>query len=156
MNPKFAERARRFPGMINGTMVDYYLAWPQSALEGVAKGIVDNFVELEGEQKVRSGLAAHMGQTHATVVRTCAEYKEKMRRYAHQTPKTFLSYLALYMNLYKEKKLAVQDKEARVTLGLAKLKQGGLDVERMKVELAGQEETLLASNQECAKMLSSL
>ena len=53
--------------------------WPgQSAPEGVAKGIVDNFVELEGEQKVRSGLAAHMGQTHATVVRTCAEYKEKI------------------------------------------------------------------------------
>jgi dynein heavy chain, axonemal len=156
MNPKFAERARRFPGMINGTMVDYYLAWPQSALEGVASGIIDNFAELEGESKLRKGLAAHMGQTHDTVVRTCAEYKDKMRRYAHQTPKTFLSYLALYMNLYKEKKLAVQDKEARVTLGLAKLKQGGLDVERMKVELAGQEETLLASNQECSKMLSSL
>ena len=88
--------------MINGTMVDYYLAWPQSALEGVASGIVNNFTELEGESKLRKGLAAHMGQTHATVVRTCAEYKDKMRRYAHQTPKTFLSYLALYMNLYCE------------------------------------------------------
>ena len=156
MNPKFAERARRFPGMINGTMVDYFLSWPQSALEGVAKGIIDNYQDIESEAKLRPALAAHMGQTHATVMQTCIEYKEKMRRYAHQTPKTFLSYMALYQEMYSAKKASVADKESSVLLGLAKLKQGSIDVEKMKIELAEQEEILLASNQECTKMLSSL
>ena len=156
MNPKFAERARRFPGMINGTMVDYFLSWPQSALEGVAKGIIDNYQDIESEAKLRPALAADMGQTHATVMQTCIEYKEKMRRYAHQTPKTFLSYMALYQEMYSAKKASVADKESSVLLGLAKLKQGSIDVEKMKIELAEQEEILLASNQECTKMLSSL
>ena len=156
MNPKFAQRARKFPGMINGTMVDYFLAWPQSALEGVAKGIIDAYPDIESEGKLRSQLASHMGQTHATVMKTCADYKDKMRRYAHQTPKTFLSYMALYKELYSLKRAQVADKESRVLLGLAKLKQGGKDVEKMKIELAQQEEILLTSNQECTKMLTSL
>ena len=46
MNPKFSIRARRFPGMINGTMIDYFLTWPQSALEGVANGIIDGYEDL--------------------------------------------------------------------------------------------------------------
>ena len=97
-----------------------------------------------------------MGQTHTTVMETCVAYKEKMRRYAHQTPKTFLSYLSLYQEMYSAKKRQVSDKESRVMLGLAKLKQGAKDVEKMKIELAEQEEILLASNQECTTMLSSL
>ena len=97
-----------------------------------------------------------MGQTHTTVMETCVAYKEKMRRYAHQTPKTFLSYLSLYQEMYSAKKQQVSDKESRVMLGLAKLKQGAKDVEKMKIELAEQEEILLASNQECTTMLSSL
>jgi dynein heavy chain len=204
MHPKFAQRARRFPGMINGTMVDYFLSWPQSALEGVALGIMQDYAEKAVSSKITtkennveetttkkgkkdkssskdkmstdknavadsSGsssdglfvksiptLAAHMGQTHATVMQTCVEYKEKMRRYAHQTPKTFLSYIALYQHMYTTKKKEVAEKEGRVLLGLAKLKQGGKDVEKMKIVLAEQEEILLASNQECTKMLSSL
>ena len=157
MNPKFAIRARRFPGMINGTMIDYFLTWPQSALEGVAKGIIDEYEDIsESENKLRPSLAAHMGQTHTTVMKTCVDYKDKMRRYAHQTPKTFLSYMQLYKSLYSSKKLAVSDKESRVLLGLSKLKQGAKDVEKMKIVLAEQEEILLASNQECTKMLSSL
>ena len=125
MNPKFSIRARRFPGMINGTMIDYFLTWPQSALEGVAKGIIDNYEDLGGAgDKLRPLLAAHMGQTHTTVMQTCVAYKEKMRRYAHQTPKTFLSYMNLYQDLYSAKKRQVSDKESRVMLGLAKLKQG--------------------------------
>ena len=97
-----------------------------------------------------------MGQTHTTVMETCVAYKEKMRRYAHQTPKTFLSYLSLYQEMYSAKKRQVSDKESRVMLGLAKLKQGAKDVEKMKIELAEQEEILLASNQECTTMLTSL
>jgi hypothetical protein len=97
-----------------------------------------------------------MGQTHTTVMETCVAYKEKMRRYAHQTPKTFLSYLSLYQEMYSAKKQQVSDKESRVMLGLAKLKQGAKDVEKMKIELAEQEEILLASNQECTTMLTSL
>src|SRR5579871_5209465 len=35
-NDKFAERARRFPGLISGCTVDWFLPWPEQALFDVA------------------------------------------------------------------------------------------------------------------------
>merc|ERR1711871_1389364 len=137
-------------------MVDYFLPWPQSALEGVARSAIDQFEDVKLGTKLQPPLAFHMAQTHSSVVHLCTEYRSKMQRCTYQTPKTFISYLALYKDLFLQKRAEVATKEARVKLGLAKLKQGSKDVETMRVELVGQEESLLASNQECSKMLSSL
>eukprot|EP00949_MAST-11_sp_MAST-11-sp1_P002825 g2825.t1 len=171
MNPKFAERARRFPGIINGTMIDYFLPWPKEALVGVAQGkfaggsaaastgssaeeTLESISDLDDKRKM--ALSEHMGHTHATVVRLCGLYFEKMRRHAHQTPKTYLSYLELYKSMYEVKLAEIKDKEVRIGRGLEKLKQGAKDVEKMKIELAKQEETLLVANKDCSVMLSSL
>jgi dynein heavy chain, axonemal len=156
MNPNFAERARKFPGLINGTTIDFFLPWPKEALVGVASGFISNFSELECDEKTLKQLTEHMGTTHSTVVETCADYFQKMRRHVHQTPKAFLSYLALYKSIYTKKLETVKTKESRVKLGLDKLLKGAADVEKMKVELAAQEEVLKESDKECSAMLGTL
>jgi len=156
MNPNFAERARKFPGLINGTTIDFFLAWPKEALVGVANGYIQSFDKLECDKSVLGELTEHMGTTHATIVETCDSYFQKMRRHVHQTPKAFLSYLALYKKMYTEKIDEVKTKESRVKLGLDKLLKGAADVEEMKVELAKQEEVLKASDKECSAMLGTL
>ena len=58
--------------------------------------------------------------------------------------------------MYEGKFMEIKDKEVRIGRGLEKLKQGAKDVEKMKIELAKQEETLLVANKDCSVMLSSL
>ena len=41
-NEKFAERARRFPGLISGCTIDWFLRWPEEALVDVATKFVVN------------------------------------------------------------------------------------------------------------------
>merc|ERR1711981_1557491 len=68
MNPNFAERARKFPGLINGTTIDFFLAWPKEALVGVADGFISSFSSIECDKNVLQQLTEHMGTTHSTVV----------------------------------------------------------------------------------------
>ena len=77
MNANFAERARKFPGLINGTSIDFFLPWPKTALVGVANGYIKSFDKLECEKSVLGELTEHMGTTHFTIVETCDGYFQK-------------------------------------------------------------------------------
>lgn len=51
----------------------------------------------------------------------------------YQTPKSDLSFIAIYKATYNHKLNASKEKESRVKLGLDKLIQGAQDVEAMKI-----------------------
>ena len=40
VNAKFPERARKFPGLITGCAIDWFLGWPKEALRAVSEGFV--------------------------------------------------------------------------------------------------------------------
>ncbi|CAM9560165.1 unnamed protein product, partial [Laminaria digitata] len=83
--------------------------------------------------QVRKELVTHMGMVHRMVVESCSDYFVQMRRRVYQTPRSFLSFLGSYQDLYLTKKEGVDEKSKRVTVGLEKLKKGAADVELMKV-----------------------
>ena len=43
VGPQFAKRAQQFPGLINGTTIDWFLPWPEEALISVAEKFLDDF-----------------------------------------------------------------------------------------------------------------
>lgn len=59
--------ARRFPGLINCTSVDFFHPWPRQALISVAARFLDD-VEL-GEASVKDSLAVHMAEEHLSVTK---------------------------------------------------------------------------------------
>jgi dynein heavy chain len=155
MNPKFPERARKFPGLISGPTIDWFLPWPEEALVSVARGfIVDYPVECTPE--VKGSLMLHMGVVHSMVTDICDEYFTKLRRRVYQTPKSYLSFLQNFKGMYGRKLEELKEKEARVTLGLSKLIQGAKDVEGMKRVLAEEQVKLEVATVETLKMLQSL
>jgi len=79
-----------------------------------------------------------------------------MRRYAYQTPKSFLSFLESYKGLYSAKLTELNTKETNVNLGLKKLVQGAEDVEKMKIVLAQEEVKLRQAEEDSNIMLSKL
>jgi dynein heavy chain len=145
VSAKFPERSRRFPGMLAGCTVDWFLAWPKEALIAVSKGYISK-MDLDCTDLVREELIIHMGLVHKTVVDSCGEYFAKMRRYVYQTPKSFLQFLSDYGSMYKIKASEIVTKANRVEIGLEKLKSGAKDVEKMKIVLAEEEVYILYLN----------
>ena len=144
MNKHFAARCRRFPGLLSGTTVNWFLPWPAEALMAVSEGVM-------GEDFTPS-LKKHMGAVHSMTSELCKTY----HRDVYLTPKSFLSFLDMYKKMYTKKKDDIEDRESRVVLGLQKLETGAEDVAKMKVSLAQEEIKLREAEKACNSMLSSL
>ena len=43
LNPMFPVRARKFPGIISGPTIDWFLPWPEDALVAVSRGLIADF-----------------------------------------------------------------------------------------------------------------
>lgn len=157
VNAKFKERARRFPSLISGCVIDWFLPWPVDALTAVAaKFIKDPKFSIDCDEVQRENLISLIGNTHEIVVKGCTEYLSSFRRYVYVTPKSYLSFIASYKMLYTKKFDSISDQERRVRLGLQKLQQATADVENMKVDLAKKKKVLIAAEKSANEFLEKL
>jgi len=155
VSAKFPERARRFPAIIGGCTIDWFLPWPEEALVAVSDGYISK-VKLDSTAAVKEQVKIHMGLVHKIVTDSCGEYFQKMRRQVYQTPKSFLQFLADYSVMYNKKCHDIDLKASRVEIGLDKLASGAKDVEKMKIVLAQEEIKLRESEAATNAMLSKL
>ena len=155
VNALFSLRARRFPGLFSVPTIDWFLPWPAEALVSVARGFLGE-LDMECDGSTRENLIEHAGTVHALVVATCELYFAQARRHVYQTPKSFLSFLALYGTTYGAKLAEIRQKEFSINLGLKKLVEGAADVEDMKVVLAAEKVKLEAATKETNDMLVGL
>lgn len=155
VSAKFPERARRFPGIVGGCTIDWYLPWPKEALVAVSEGFISS-ISINATREVRDELVVHMGMVHKIVTDSCSEYFQKTRRYVYQTPKSFMSFLHDYIGLYIKKSGDIATKASRVEIGLEKLASGAKDVEKMKIMLAEEEVKLHLADEATNIMLKRL
>ena len=62
---KFRVRARKFPAIINSTMINWFHGWPKSALIDVANRFLEE-VELPS-QEMKDSIALNMAEVHASI-----------------------------------------------------------------------------------------
>ncbi|KAG2951559.1 Dynein gamma chain, flagellar outer arm [Phytophthora cactorum] len=155
VSARFADRCREFPHLVNGCTIDWFLPWPEEALTAVSQGYLEKFV-LETPPATKDALILQMGRMHQAVEKVSDEYFTRRRRRVVQTPRSFLSFLSTYKELYAEKLSEVRHQEGAVNLGLQKLGQGAQDVEKMKVVLKEEEAKLVVAEAAANKMLETL
>ncbi|KAL4128830.1 hypothetical protein PRIC2_007810 [Phytophthora ramorum] len=155
VSSRFADRCREFPHLVNGCTIDWFLPWPEEALTAVSQGYLEKF-SLETPPSTKDALVVQMGRMHQAVEKVSGEYFTRRRRRVVQTPRSFLSFLSTYKELYGEKLSEVRHQEGAVNLGLQKLGQGAQDVERMKVVLKEEEAKLVVAEAAANKMLETL
>lgn len=100
---KFRERAQKFPALFNECTIDWFLPWPEEALVSVAQSFIEKFDKLNCNDETKKNLRHHMGNVHLMVTEVCDIFMAKMRRQVYVTPKSYLSYLAAYKELYISK-----------------------------------------------------
>ena len=155
VNVKFRERAQKFPTVFSGCSIDWFLPWPEEALISVSQKFLSE-IEIDTKDDVKEQLTIHMGKVHKMVDNVCAEYFQQMRRYVYVTPKSYLSFIQAYHELYATKYKAIDREEQNINRGLYKLAEATEDVEAMKIVLKEENAKLDAATEATNKLLKEL
>mmetsp|Transcript_5388 Transcript_5388/g.12712 ORF Transcript_5388/g.12712 Transcript_5388/m.12712 type:complete len:4322 (-) Transcript_5388:507-13472(-) len=152
---KFSRRAQQFPGLINGCTIDWFLPWPEEALTAVSGKFIDEF-PMACSNEAKDALKVMMGHVHTFVTASCHEYFEKYRRHVYVTPKSYLSFIQGYKELYSKKWAYTQELAVSIDAGLQKMFEAKADVNKMKAELAVKNQELAVAAKEAEALLKQI
>ena len=125
----------------------------KASTAGGNAGVTDARKEMS---KTKEQLTIHMGKVHKMVDEVCGVYFQQMRRHVYVTPKSYLSFLAAYNELYTKKYNIIDVDEGNILSGLEKLAKAGADVEVLKADLAKKGVVLKTKTEETDRLLKTL
>ena len=119
----FKTRSRRFPGLINSTVIDWFHPWPEEALKKVTKMFLDEtLTEIEiTDETMRTNIMNFMPYSFEVANQASKKIFDAERRQVHNTPKSFLELIALFQSMLLEKRKTLIDEQFKFELGLTKL-----------------------------------
>jgi len=130
----FRNRARKFPAIINCTVIDWFHPWPEDALLSVAAKFLAE-VEMATEE-IRDGIEKFMPYSFKVVNELSELIYEKERRYVYTTPKSFLELIKLFKVMQATKEGQLLESKEKYESGVIRLTETGEMVEKLKEELA--------------------
>ncbi|XP_064640332.1 dynein axonemal heavy chain 5-like isoform X2 [Lineus longissimus] len=152
---KFRNRALKFPGLISGCTMDWFQRWPKDALIAVADHFLDKF-EIVCSPETKRQVIQAMGTMHDGVAESCIDYFQRYRRSTHVTPKSYLSFITSYKNVYADKRAEIGELANRMNTGLDKLIEASESVAELSIELAVKEKDLAVANTKAEAVLKEV
>ena len=125
---------RQFPSLINCTTIDWFLEWPQSALNSVARRFLQG-VDLPSEG-VRAALVRACTMVHTSISAISRRFLAELGRTVYTTPRSYLDLIELYVTMLREKRAEMNLNCSRLGNGVVKLEETNDMVQRLKVELS--------------------
>ncbi|KAF0682585.1 Aste57867_25292 [Aphanomyces stellatus] len=110
--------ARKFPALVNCTIIDWFQPWPVDALQSVAIKCLST-TTLHGD--VLAAVEQFMPHSFEVVNGMAKKFKDEEGRIVYTTPKTYLEFLALYTTLLVQKQQEMAKAIFRLQSGLDKL-----------------------------------
>jgi dynein heavy chain len=130
----FRQRARKFPGIINCTSIDWFHEWPKDALVSVAQRFLED-IDAGDRPEIRDNIAYHIAEVHASVGEASRNYFKQEKRYNYVTPKSFLELISFYKSLLQKRKDEMYAGINRLDTGLDTLNRTNKDVAELQVFL---------------------
>ncbi|XP_044749962.1 dynein axonemal heavy chain 1-like [Coccinella septempunctata] len=146
----FRARLRQFPALVNNCTIDWFSAWPDSALQSVALQFLDDIPELDCSEEVLKGIVVVCQFMHASVVDASELYRQELSRHNYVTPTSYLELLSSYSNLINVRKNSLLEGTSRLRIGLEKLQNTSEEIkvlqENLKVMKPALEEAAIEAN----------
>jgi dynein heavy chain, axonemal len=129
----FRTRARKFPAIVNCTVIDWFQPWPHEALASVGRRFMAN-VDL-GAKPIREVIETFLPYSFTKVNEIANKFKKVERRFVYTTPKSFLELLKLYGTLLNKKRSEADMSIDRLSNGLLKLRETAEAVTQIEADL---------------------
>lgn len=151
----FKRRLRMFPSLVNCCAIDWFLPWPEEALISVSEKFLKSF-KIDNSSSVKDALIVHMGKVHQMVTEVCGIYFQQMRRHVYVTPKSYLSFISMYQDVYVKKFNMIDKEETNINNGLEKLAEATRGIDELKIALKKEDATLKVAADQTAALLGEL
>lgn len=145
-------RIRKFPSLVNCCTIDWFTAWPSSALEMVAAQYLKD-VEIDNEEVVKPLVVAQCQLFHEQALRQSELLLQKERRYNYVTPTSYLELIKTFKALLADKRHSVKTLKFRYLNGLEKLGFAQSSVAKMQEDLALLGPQLILAKEETDKIM---
>ncbi|XP_027732137.1 dynein heavy chain 8, axonemal [Vombatus ursinus] len=152
---KFRARSLKFPGLISGCTMDWFSRWPREALVAVASYFLLEY-NIVCSHETKKQVVETMGLFHDMVSEGCENYFQRYRRRAHVTPKSYLSFVNGYKNIYAEKLKYINEQAERMNIGLSKLMEASESVAQLSQDLAIKEKELEVASVKADQVLAEV
>mmetsp|Transcript_91601 Transcript_91601/g.126301 ORF Transcript_91601/g.126301 Transcript_91601/m.126301 type:complete len:555 (-) Transcript_91601:1908-3572(-) len=129
----FRSRARKFPALINCTVIDWFHPWPEQALLNVASKFLKD-VPMPSDD-VRDAVERFMPYSFKIVGIYSSKILEQERRYVYTTPKSFLELIKLFQVMLGKKQKELEESKEKYQAGVVKLTETGEAVNKIEEEL---------------------
>jgi len=150
----FRKRIMMFPSMINCTTVDWFLPWPEEALNAVAKHYL---TDLKLEDHYFKEIVNICVDMQSRVITYSEKFYQELRRYYYVTPMSFIELLNLFKNLLTLRNKEMSDEIERYSKGLEIIGESEVVAKNLKIyidkELAPQ---IVEKKKKCAEKLKDL
>jgi len=129
----FRTRARKFPAIVNCTVIDWFQPWPHEALYSVGKKFMAG-IEL-GSAAIRGAIESFLPFSFTNVNGMANKFRQVERRHVYTTPKSYLELLKLYSTLLDSKRKSADHAIDRLANGLQKLRDTAKAVTQIEADL---------------------
>ncbi|KAI9097032.1 dynein heavy chain and region D6 of dynein motor-domain-containing protein [Phlyctochytrium arcticum] len=149
----FRARLRQFSSLVNCCTIDWFQAWPNDALQAVARQFLS---ELELSDTVRDAVVQICKHFHQSAITLSERYLAASSRHNYVTPTSYLELLNAYKNLLTARREEVTAVKRRYVGGLDKLQFAAEQIGRMQLDLTSLTPQLKKTSEETVEMLKKI
>jgi dynein heavy chain len=146
----FRSRLRMFPSLINCCTIDWFMAWPEDALEMVARKFLE---EIELDTNVKRESITMCKYFHEYIRNISVTYLNELGRHNYVTPTSYLELIMTFKTLLQQKRNEITMLKNRYTSGLEKLAFAAQQVGAMQKKLQELQPQLVKTSEETEKLM---
>lgn len=150
----FRSRLRMYPALLNCCSIDWFSEWPDEALTSVAKAQLAE-IQFKDDNERNSVFDVCRG-IHQSVAQASVQFLEKMGRFNAVTPTSYLELLASYQKIMMEKNAEVGPNRRRFVMGLEKLADATVQVEKLQDDIVKLQPVLVKTSAEVDEMMITI
>ena len=149
----FRARLRMFSSIVNCCTIDWFQAWPDDALQAVARQF---FSDAEIDPALYEGVVSLCQYFHQYTLKLSEKFLASLSRHNYVTPTSYLELLASYKTLLLQQKEQISTIRKRYAGGLEKLQFAAKQIAQMQIDLTNLQPQLKKTSEETVAMLDKI